>query len=149
MARLPWLVRARIESVWNSSDSSRKQIFMEISYFIKKLYVMLTHYNRLIETILMTTHSISLLYRWTKTSLNYDHLLPDMAPWLTPEARTTHFSNKFPWYQRCSSHWGFTVHRNPVYRYVFLIEPEALIMNLSVQRIYRFSLTYMILLSLV
>ena len=44
MARLPWLIRTRFESLRNSSDSSRKQIFKDFfSYFIMKLYVVSSH----------------------------------------------------------------------------------------------------------
>ena len=38
----------------------------KFSYFIMKLYVVCTHYNHLIEVILMSTHNISLLYRKLK-----------------------------------------------------------------------------------
>ena len=39
MACLPWLVRTRFQSLRNSSDNSRKQIFRKFSYFMMKLYV--------------------------------------------------------------------------------------------------------------
>ena len=82
----------------------------KFSYFIMKLCVVCTHKNRLIEAILMSTLSIQLLCRKSrKKSLNYRCLLPDLAPWLTSEARTTLVSNNFLWSQRCSSHWSSTV----------------------------------------
>ena len=37
MARLPWLIRTRSESLRNSSDSSRKQIFKEIFLFYREI----------------------------------------------------------------------------------------------------------------
>ena len=48
-----------------------------------KLYVLFTHYSRLDEAILMSTHNIPLLYRWSKRPINYNHLRPGIAPWLT------------------------------------------------------------------
>ena len=36
MACLPWLIRTRFESLRNSSDSSRKQIFKEIFLFCRE-----------------------------------------------------------------------------------------------------------------
>ena len=68
-----------------NSDISRKQKFRKkVSYFIMTLYVFCTHWNRLIEAILMSTLNIKLLSRKSKTkSLNYRYLLPDLAPWLT------------------------------------------------------------------
>ena len=55
MVRLPWLIRTRFKPLRNSSDSARKQIFREVSYFITKLYVVCTHKNRLDE---LTQHTI-------------------------------------------------------------------------------------------
>ena len=73
MARLPWLIRTRFESLRNSSD--RKQIFSEFSFYMLCVLI----------RMLMSTHNIQLLYRkWKKKSLNYRFLLPDLvAPWLT------------------------------------------------------------------
>ena len=58
----------------------------KFSYFIMKMYVVCTHENCLIEAILMSTLNFTSLNKWTnrkKKSLNYRHLLPDLAPWLT------------------------------------------------------------------
>ena len=53
-------------SLWEIIPSSRKQIFREILeeflYFIMKLNVSCTHYNRLIEASLMSELHIPLFY---------------------------------------------------------------------------------------
>ena len=59
----------------------------------------------------MSTFNIQSLCRKSKRFLkiiaicflNWCHDLPSVA-------RTTYVSNKFPWFQRCSSHWGSTVY---------------------------------------
>ena len=72
-----------------------------------KLYVVCIHQNRLIEAILMSTLNIPLLCRRSKKLpliiAKYVLELYHDQPSLT---RTIHISNKFPWSQRCSSHWS-------------------------------------------
>ena len=54
-------------------------------------------------------HTIT-VYKIEKHSLNYRHLLPDLASWLTLSGSNyPHISNKFPWSQRCSIYWSSTV----------------------------------------
>ena len=59
------------ESLGNSSNSSRKQIFMDIlgkfSDLIIKMYAACTHQNCLIEAILMSTFNIPLFYGRSET----------------------------------------------------------------------------------
>ena len=56
--------QSTVDSLRNSSDGSRKQIFRNIlwksSYLVMKLYVVCNHKNRLVDVILMSTLSISL-----------------------------------------------------------------------------------------
>ena len=52
----------------------------------------------------MSTLNIPLSYRRSKRH-NFSHLSPDLAL----SGSNYHILNKFPWSQRCSSHWGSTV----------------------------------------
>ena len=62
MTRLQWLM----QTCFLVLDSLRKQIFRDIlgcflAYFIMKMDVVYTHYNFLIEAILMSIHNIVIL----------------------------------------------------------------------------------------
>ena len=68
----------------NSSNSSRKQIFKDIFSFYHEIvwcvYSLESHHRG--DSNEYTQHTIS-EEKIENTSLNYRHLLPDMAPWLT------------------------------------------------------------------
>ena len=68
----------------------------KFSYFIMKLYVVCTHYNHLIEAILMSILNMPSLYRRYKNSLNNCHFLPDLVPWLTPSASNYPYLEQIP-----------------------------------------------------
>ena len=84
MARLPWLIRTRflnpyeilpIVQVQNNSGN-----ILNLTW-ICMLCVLI---RNIMEAVLMSTLNIPLLSRRSKTkSLNYRHLLPDLATWLT------------------------------------------------------------------
>ena len=73
-----------LEFLGKSSDSSRKQIFRDIKEFfsnlIVQMYVVCTHYNRLIGTILLTTRNITLFKEdsghWSSTVFSFHHAKP-------------------------------------------------------------------------
>ena len=59
MARLPRLVRTRSWVPWNKSHSCRFGIIQdEFLFYIEKWHIICTHWNRLVEAILMRTHNI-------------------------------------------------------------------------------------------
>ena len=60
--------------------AEEKNFLRKSSYSIMKLYVVCSHLNHLTEVILMCTLNIQLLCKRSKISLNYRHLLPDLAP---------------------------------------------------------------------
>ena len=83
------------------SNSSRKQIFRNFFLFYHGIvccvYSLDSHstYNRCVENR-KDFPKLSLFASWTGAMIN--------PQWLDPP-----MSNKFPWSQRCSSHWGSTV----------------------------------------
>ena len=84
MARLPWLIRTRFESLRNCSASSRKQKKKgKVPFFIMKLYVECSlespHRGDSNENTLYTI----IIWKIEKIFLYYRHLLPDLALWLT------------------------------------------------------------------
>ena len=93
------------ESLRDFSDSSRKQILREVFLFYHEIVccVYILESSHRYDSNEYTQHTIILL-KTENISLNYRHLLPDLAPWLNLTG-----SNKFPWSQRCSSHWSLTV----------------------------------------
>ena len=97
------------ESLRNSSDSSRKQIFRDIleefSYFIMKIYVVSTHKNCLISYFKLT-------YNYFKEAQKAIPKLSPFASWpsatIKPQWLKLSISNKIPWSQRSLSHWSLT-----------------------------------------
>ena len=84
MARLPWLIGTRFESLQNFSDSSRKQIFREIFLFHHEIVCCVYSLESPHQGNLMNTFNIQLLCKkQNKNFLTYRYLLPDLAPWLT------------------------------------------------------------------
>ena len=58
MARLPRLFRSHSLVPWNKSDSCRSgMIYDDFLFYIEKWYIVCTHWNRLVEAILMRTHN--------------------------------------------------------------------------------------------
>ena len=82
MARLPWLIRT---CFWVPRNLFQENKYLgKFCHFIMKLYVEGTHWNRLIEAILMSTLNIQLLYRRLKRfALIIHDLLNDVASGLT------------------------------------------------------------------
>ena len=106
MVRLPWQVRSHFWVLRTFFPIARKKVYRDnlgiCSYLI--MYGVWTHQNRLIEAILISTLNIPLFYIRSK---RHPYIIPICL--LTSMARTTHMSNKFPWFQRCSRQRSSTV----------------------------------------
>ena len=75
-----------------------------------KLYVVCTHYNRLIEAILLSTLNVHLLCRKSKhILLNNSYLLPDLAPWWNLSGSNYPCREQFSMVTKCPSQWSSTV----------------------------------------
>ena len=67
MVRLPWLIRTHFLSPYEILPIAQENKYLrKFSYFIVKLYVECTHYNCLVEAILMSTLNIKSLCRKSK-----------------------------------------------------------------------------------
>ena len=85
MARLPWIIRTRFfESLQNSSDISRNQIFRD--------FFLILSWNCMLCVLIRIASSRRFLWVHTiyncgiedrKISQNHRHLHPDLEPWLT------------------------------------------------------------------
>ena len=86
--RLPWLIWTRFESLGNSSETSSKQMFIDILGgfdFVVKMYVYCVYslesphrcdFNEY-------TQRTIILQKIGKISIYYSHLSPDLVVWLT------------------------------------------------------------------
>ena len=99
-------------SLRNFSDSSRKQILREIFLFYYEIvccvYSLESPHRG--DSNEYTQHTIILL-KIENISINYRHLLPDLAPWLNLICSNYTSLEQISMVQKISSHWSLTVTR--------------------------------------
>ena len=98
------------ESIRNSSDSSRKQIFRDFFLFYHEIvcYVYSLESPHPGDSNEYTQHTI-IVQKIEKSSQNYRCLLPDLAQWLTLSSSNYPYLEQILWARRCSSHWCLPV----------------------------------------
>ena len=110
-----WFGERVFESLGNSSDSSRKQMFRDIL-----TNVLLLSWKCILCVLIRIvswgdsnsyTQYTTILKTIENTSLNYPHLPSDLELWWTLSGSNCPCLEQI-WSQRCSRHWNSTIYNN-------------------------------------